>query len=61
MFTNTRSVLHLLVDLGHRGCKRRESKIPDMMRYQSCASAALPKAAPVRHPLDGRLGGLDLT
>jgi hypothetical protein len=36
----------------------RESKIPDMMRDQLCASAAFPKTAPVRHPLDGRLGGL---
>lgn len=36
----------------------RESKIPDMMRDQPCASAALPKTAPVLHPLDGRLGGL---
>jgi len=29
-----------------------------MMRDQPCASAALPKTAPVRHPLHGRLGGL---
>jgi hypothetical protein len=35
----------------------RESKIRNVMKDQSCASAALPKIAPVRHPLHGRLGG----
>jgi len=35
----------------------RESKIRDVMKDQSCAPAALPKIASVRHPLDGWLGG----